>query len=493
MGARVANFKELAVKLRPMHFDTRDALFNLSAIDCDVAIVGAGPAGITLAQSFHNTPYRVCLLESGGFDPDPQVQALANGAVHSPSTALEPDYVSLHSQRTFGGTGSIWGGYCRPLDALDFEQRELPFAHGWPITLDNLKPYYPWDALEGKRNIMTIPGSALQAKYYERVIYPFHLQHRHEFEHDKNIHLVLHATVTDIALDQRKNIAHLQAVGAKQQSIMVKARLFVLASGGIGNVKLLLNANSVEKNGLGNLHDQVGRHFMEHPHFQFFKPPALAWFADKKAEWLVINDRYKPALSLDDAWIREEKLLNFCAMISPALVEDSNFAGAKIYRPHFSPLASTTGSFHTLAFRCEQRPNPASRVMLSADKDDLGLQRIKLDWQLADADHASLLRSIALLAEALGKSSLGRIKLMLDESAPWQQMVGGGHLMGTTRMSEKPEEGVVDANSRVHGKENLYIAGSSVFASSGVANPTLTVMALSRRLGAHLQARLHGA
>ena len=68
--------------------------------------------------------------------------------------------------------------------------------------------------------------------------------------------------------------------------------------------------------------------------------------------------------------------------------------------------------------------------------------------------------------------------------------MGGGHLMGTTRMSEKAEDGVVDRNLKLHGLDNLYVAGSSVFATAGVANPTLTVMALSRRLAAHLQQQL---
>jgi choline dehydrogenase-like flavoprotein len=61
------------------------------------------------------------------------------------------------------------------------------------------------------------------------------------------------------------------------------------------------------------------------------------------------------------------------------------------------------------------------------------------------------------------------------------------HHMGTTRMSEDPRSGVVDRNSRVHGVDNLYVAGSSVFPSAGHANPTLTIVALALRLAEHLR------
>jgi len=131
-------------------------------------------------------------------------------------------------------------------------------------------------------------------------------------------------------------------------------------------------------------------------------------------------------------------------------------------------------------------------VTLTDERDALGLRRVNLDWQLHEFDKQSLFRSINLLAEELGKSTRGRLRLMLDENVPWQTMMGGGHLMGTTRMSGNPEDGVVDRDGKVHDKDNLFIAGSSVFASSGVANPTLTIMALARRLAAHLKEQLTG-
>ena len=84
------------------------------------------------------------------------------------------------------------------------------------------------------------------------------------------------------------------------------------------------------------------------------------------------------------------------------------------------------------------------------------------------------------MGRTLLASHRGRIRLDVDPRDQASYTIGyGNHHMGTTRMSEDPKTGVVDANCRVHGLSNLYIAGSSVFPTSGAANPTLTLVALA--------------
>ena len=63
----------------------------------------------------------------------------------------------------------------------------------------------------------------------------------------------------------------------------------------------------------------------------------------------------------------------------------------------------------------------------------------------------------------------------------------GSHHMGTTRMAQRPEEGVVDRDCKVFGTSNLYVAGSSVFATGGAINPTFTLTALALKLAKHLE------
>jgi choline dehydrogenase-like flavoprotein len=97
------------------------------------------------------------------------------------------------------------------------------------------------------------------------------------------------------------------------------------------------------------------------------------------------------------------------------------------------------------------------------------------------------MQSLALEFGALG---MGRMILHVEDDGLWPQAVNGGsHHMGTTRMSDDPKQGVVDRHCRVHGMENLYVAGSSVFPTSGSANPTLTLVALALRLAGHLKER----
>jgi len=140
----------------------------------------------------------------------------------------------------------------------------------------------------------------------------------------------------------------------------------------------------------------------------------------------------------------------------------------------------------------EQAPNPNSRIQLDSEKDELGVQRVNLDWQLSPLDKKSIRQLQKTIGEEVGRSEVGRVKLkewLQDENNyGWPSTLGGGwHNMGTTRMSNHPNNGVVDENGKVFGLANLYMAGSSCFPTSGAANPTLTLLALTFRLSEHLK------
>jgi choline dehydrogenase-like flavoprotein len=142
----------------------------------------------------------------------------------------------------------------------------------------------------------------------------------------------------------------------------------------------------------------------------------------------------------------------------------------------------------------EQAPNPDSWVRLSRERDRFGLNCVQLDWRLSPLDRYTLERSQQLIAEALECSGLGQLHSQLaDNPAAWQSLTGSYHHMGTTRMSTNPRQGVVNEHCQVHGVHNLFIAGSSVFPTSGLANPTLTIVALAIRLADHLKECLQGS
>jgi choline dehydrogenase-like flavoprotein len=126
--------------------------------------------------------------------------------------------------------------------------------------------------------------------------------------------------------------------------------------------------------------------------------------------------------------------------------------------------------------------------MLTGEKDALGLPRLKLDMRLADSDFALYRQTLVELGRQLLASGAGMLRLNYSHREQWlKAMDWGNHHLGTTRMSDDPKQGVVNADSMVHGVNNLYVAGSSVFPTYGSSNPTLNLIALTLRLGDHLK------
>jgi choline dehydrogenase-like flavoprotein len=138
---------------------------------------------------------------------------------------------------------------------------------------------------------------------------------------------------------------------------------------------------------------------------------------------------------------------------------------------------------YIVVYFCEQPPDPSSRVTLSDSCDELGVRRIKLNWHIGASVNDSVMRFQALLQRQLAATGVGTLEPGKGEIS----YTDASHHMGTTRMSASPGRGVVDSNCRVHGVDNLLIAGSSVFPAAGYANPTLTIVALSLRLAEHLK------
>ena len=130
--------------------------------------------------------------------------------------------------------------------------------------------------------------------------------------------------------------------------------------------------------------------------------------------------------------------------------------------------------------------------MLSSEKDELGMPRANLRWRFTKLDKRSIRVFYELLGQELGRAGLGRVKMMdwlLDgDDDSWPNILAGGwHHMGTARMHEDPKQGVVDANCKVHGLANLFVAGGAVYPTGGAVNPTLTVVAVALRLSDHLK------
>lgn len=252
-----------------------------TVIRCDVCIVGSGAAGITMARRLGNGPLRVCLLESGGLEEEPESQALSQGE----NVGLPYYDLQETRSRVFGGSTNRWGGWCRPLDELDFEHRPWVAYSGWPITRRDLEPFYEQAAQlcqigdwldEPLRLGKAIPvlyrppfaGGEISTTVW-RASPPtkFGSVYRGDIEAAANVTALLHANAVELETDQAaRKVKVVRVACLAGPEFRVQARVFVLAAGAIESARLLLASNRSAPDGLGNQNDRVGRFFMEHPH-----------------------------------------------------------------------------------------------------------------------------------------------------------------------------------------------------------------------------------
>lgn len=488
-----------------------------SRIETDLCIVGSGPAGMAIALALDRTPIRVTVLESGGFEGEPEVQELYRG------DSVGRRYFALEHcrQRYFGGSSNCWTGLCRPLDPEDFEARSWVPHSGWPFPRRELDPWYreaetllelrgpDWDdpswleAPEGAPQAVPWPLVDPRVRPGLFKLSPptrFGSRYRERLARSPNLRVVLGASVTRVGLGEgggrveRLDVRRTTGGGG----FTVAARRYVVACGGIENPRLLLASNDVHPAGVGNGHDLVGRYFLEHPHtdgegvvLATPKAPPLSFYARPRQH----DQPYWGLFQLTAAAREEARLLSAAVVPLPFRGELGGFEQAlqrtiaDTDAPEL-PLPERTMVF-AFGTPSEQVPNPQSRVRLGAEKDRLGMPRAVLDWRLTAADVDSVVRTHEILAEAFAASGLARVRLTLEATAEFpDHVLGGRHHMGTTRMHADPRQGVTDGYGRVHGVGDLYVAGSSLFPTGGSANPTLTLVALALRQAAHLEREL---
>ncbi len=516
-------------------------------LKADICIVGAGAAGITIASELDSGSQTVCLLESGGQHLQEDVQALYD--LDNLGHPIRENFMAR--VRYFGGSCNLWAGRAMKLSPMDFKPRSWVPHSGWPVSSEELDRYF-----EGAEQILRLPSFAKfqdvgavpgigekESKLFDgRDLCPtvalwgtkplrFGRVYRKALKRSSNIRVYLNGNATEIRTDESGQ--HVEAVTAKTmqgKQFTVKARIFVLACGGLENARLLL------VNELGNQHDNVGRYYLDHPRVLFGrvrlnKPARLPYLLGLPQA----DGKVQLGIGLSERIQREEGLLNSYLSFEPQL---SQFAEAQYGRtinvmkvllrrghaggrlqfrasmtdvremiylltpkeilPHFlyryyamlkRLMRRTVSASHlTVINYCEQAPDPESRVTLGEERDVLGMPKLRLNWQLGDEGLSTIRRLHELVGERLESTGIGTLESSFAESDPLP-FTDASHHIGTARMSSDPKRGVVDSDCKVHGVGNLFVAGSAVFPTAGYANPTFTVVALALRLSDHLRHR----
>jgi choline dehydrogenase-like flavoprotein len=367
-----------------------------------------------------------------------------------------------------------------------------------------------------------------------------------DLERAPNITVLLHANLLELqARADGGSVSHARIGTLEGRRGTVCARHYVLACGGIENARLLLLSNSVMSQGLGNQNDLVGRYFMDHPCGNLGKlftdspgrlmEPYTSIHAAGEAPLFVeigLSPRVQQAARMLNGRTRPfaveaslpggiGALRGLRAALRKPVDEGHEMVlqlqQAMLHRPMpDGAVASQAGNIATLLLRAglgigdiarawvrkradqpavptshiellgyfEQAPNPLSRVTLGDDLDALGQRKARVDWQFTALDRHTFRAAAAVFGEELARVCNGRFEpnpWLADDSLP-AQVNGTAHHMGTTRMADNPRDGVVDRHCRVHGIDNLHVAGSSVFPTGGWAFPTFTIVALGQRL-----------
>jgi choline dehydrogenase-like flavoprotein len=451
---------------------------------------------MTVAREAAARGLRVALLEAGGFE-----LSAASQDVYKATSVGPLDYFGVETCRLryFGGTSGHWAGRCAIFEPFDFEARDIwGGLPGWPIGFAEA-----YRRLDDARGILDIADQSLaprpEPKWRNARLRPsgfarsaptrFGDKFRAELKESDRITVALNANVLALDLSEDKSAVAAVEVGDwRDRRFKVSARRTVLAFGSLENARFLLNMAALGGVTIGDAGGFTGRCFMEH-----FDIVLGRFVADRSAIW-----RRDSALSLT---LTEETARRLG--IGSAVVALTPNAEPR----HYGRLAPIRGMINDVqcAFASpdsrdnicagdglatdiiEQTPNRDSRVTLDrGSKDRFGHFHINVDWRLSAQD----VKTISALAEEVGKAiaeqNHGRFKIADDILAGAPVPGFHCHQMGTTRMSQDPKFGVVDADCRVHGMKNLYIAGSSVFPTGGGANPTVTIVALALRLGEHL-------
>lgn len=527
----------------------------------DLCVVGTGPVGMALALELDRLGRDVLVLEAGGDEMDAASAAASRAEIVDPQRHASMDIAVV---RALGGTSWTWGGRCVPFDPIDWMSREFVGDASWPISEEEIRPYYKRSAeyLLCGSDMFTVPygreltgGLTLDAverwARNSRII----VEHRGRIAASKHIHLSLKSTVTSLNLSEDGSQVRCITVVTERGLRKVKARRIVLAMGGVETTRLLLDTQRNWPTHFGGADGPLGRYYMGHisgkiASIRFDDPAGIA---DLDFKLDGCGAYYRRRFMLRREVQIEHRLLNtafwpdnpplydpthgsgvlsavFLALAFPPagrrlLPEAIRLAhtGPRPYRlgahvrnavlglprgirdvyrilnerflkkprkPGF--IVPNRGGKYALHYHAEQIPQRESRITLSDDTDQFGVRRAVIDLRFSRQDVESVIASHRVLDKALRENGIGSIEYWYPaeqlEEKVYGQAADGFHQAGTTRMGADPATSVVDGNLRVHGVDNLYVASSSVFVTTGQANSTLLAVALGVRLAQQLAA-----
>jgi choline dehydrogenase-like flavoprotein len=521
--------------------------FDVGVLDAefDACVVGAGPAGIACALDLRARGLKVLLLEAGRERPVPGNPDLLAADISHPAHHDPTNIVAAHA---LGGSSHWWGGRSVPFDPADFAAWPLRYADMLP-WYDRAAEFLGAHAIHetpapGAFANLSDFDATRDETWCPQI--NMSIRWRNALRADEGPTALLGARVVGLNYANGRIDRLRVRVGGEERA--ARAKRFILTCGGLGGLKLLLLAQRAMPHLFGGEEGPLGRGYMGHltgaiADIELAHPNDVDAFSTHGVEGGV---RARRRIRPRDETIAREGLVNIAFWLENASNEDAEhgsavasakFVAARALRamagrggedaplkPHLdniagAPVSAAVGVARAgyllamtrltgqlprppltvpsgkgtwrLDYHAEQRPDPANRISLSPDRtDSVGLPALKVDFRFSDHDVEAVMAAHELLDADLQRAGAGRLRMRGDRAASLQTIKAfardGYHQLGGAVMSPDPARGVVDTECRAHGVENLYVVSGSVFPSGSQANPTLTIVALSRRLAAYL-------
>ena len=504
-----------------------------------LVVVGSGAAGIAIGLTLADRGRSVLMVESGPDVIDRDGLSGDDPLIEGDVAGQRYDGLVLGRARVLGGATQLWHGQCMRLNEIDLRRREWVADSGWPIDLGTLGSYYDaaerWFGLSGRGYgagrwaeypwVKPVPWSPnlLQHDFTEYTARPFlGSEYRARIADHPNLHLVLNATVSRVVVDGGRACG-VEVADPSGGRHLVPAGSVALCAGGLENARLL-QLSDPEGVGLGAGRQHTGRYLQDHPIIRTAQvhPHDHRVLRDRYISLRRGRDHLFPKVRLSPAVQEDQHLLDATAVfvhdyddpgmaaarrlllaarakrIPPGALRDAVRASgvplplmrSAYRRLRFGLPADAVPSAVWLQIWLEQAPDPDRRIVLSARRNPLGLPRPEIRWNCTDEEIRTSRVFTRLIADELSRlhlATVSELEPMRDDEAWRSAVTDAFHPAGTTRMSKDPQNGVVDTDLQVHGVQHLFAVGSSVFPTSGYANPTLTIVAIALRAADYIE------
>ena len=451
-------------------------------------IIGSGPAGLTTALELEKKKIFSIIIEAGSKEYDSNNLKFLEGKTIGDSY----NDISKTRLRQFGGTSGHWAGYCNPFQDQDFNY--------WPIKKIDLDPF-----LFQAKEILSLENNFFYEKFSKNlnlfnVIYSSNPRLGDRFYSHIKKSKYIYLSLNTIFLNFNGKNGKVDSINCfKKNYHKIGAKFYILSCGGIENSRLLL-WSQYKNPELFNLKLPIGNYYMDHPYHaiadglitydnlmnychknKVINKPVLSCFNQMR---LTSNFNFLKNKNISNSGMY---ILFHESKIDNHFLQQLICAAPKYIKTLYDTKTLRNTYQISVFLIQEQEALFNNKIKLGKNLDPLNVPLCEIHWKKSKLLRQSAKIMSVEFANLLINNDIGRLAIneYLFNEEEYHTIVGN-HQLGGTRMGKNNQDSVVDKDLKVHGFENLFVNGSSVFPSGGYQHPTLTIVQLAMRLSKHI-------